>query len=93
MDDPIRKAVSVLRMYRDHSDEALYAELVGQGFEPRLAARLIEFLPMAYFRIMLAKSGACFSGDFQRELPDGTIVVRSLHTEPVWVASLEFAPC
>jgi len=65
--------------------------LVHAGIESLVAERLIEFLPMAYCRLMLAASGARFANVYRRELEDGTFEERLLSSEPVWNAVVSFA--
>ncbi|HEX9200286.1 MAG TPA: hypothetical protein VF865_12055 [Acidobacteriaceae bacterium] len=84
-------AVRIFRESPELSDDETIAKLVTYGFDPQLAARLVAFVPMAYFRIMLENSGAQFSDDFQQELPGGKVELRALTSEPLWGASLEFA--
>ena len=49
-----------------------------------LAARLIEFIPMAYCRIVLSKSGVHFSETFRRVDGDVLSPEQSLNSEPIW---------
>lgn len=87
----ISKAVSLFRTARSLGDEAIFRALVADRLEPRLAARLVEFVPMAYGRFLLEKSGARFSEYFQRMLPNGASEERRLSSEPVWNAAIAFA--
>jgi len=82
--DSIRKALLIFRASQDLQDEPLIEKLIAGGFEPTLATRLVEFLPIAYFRIMVEGSGAQFSEDFERDLPGGTVVVHPFDSEPLW---------
>jgi hypothetical protein len=62
------------------------------GIEPGLAVRFVEFVPLAYGRLLLAPSGAQFSSVFQRRLPNSAISEpRPLSSEPIWDAVLSFA--
>jgi hypothetical protein len=57
-----------------------------------IAARLVEFLPMAYCRLILADAGIRFSDRFQRKLADGGVSAeRLLASEPLWAETLSFA--
>jgi hypothetical protein len=87
----IAQAVSIFRFSPDLDEFAVFERLVSGGVERRLAARLVEFLPMAYVRVLLAKSGVRFPDCFERKLPSGALEKRLLVSEPVWNASLEFA--
>ena|ERR1039458_10452574 len=57
MDIEIAKAVTVFRNSPELADEQIYQALVNEGFERRLAARLVEFLPSAYCRAILEHTG------------------------------------
>jgi hypothetical protein len=70
MDESISKAVKVFRGYPDVEDEEIFRNLVEQGVERKLAARIVEFVPIAYSRLIPGKSGArgsliCFVAMFQ----------------------------
>jgi hypothetical protein len=87
----IATAVALLRTSPDLDDEALFAQLLGKGVERRTAARLIEFLPMAYTRIAIGNSGVRFPETFDRRLQDGTTQQYSFSSEPIWLAALAYA--
>ena len=53
--------------------------------------RLQAFVPMAYTRLMLEKSGARFSDYFEQEMQGGDVEKRMLSSDPVWNASMAFA--
>jgi len=91
MNEIIRKAVGIFRASRSAEDEELYRSLVQSGIEGEVATRLIEFLPMAYCRLILASSGARFPNVFRRALSDGTFEEKKLSSEPVWNAAVAFA--
>jgi|HubBroStandDraft_1064217.scaffolds.fasta_scaffold317370_2 hypothetical protein len=91
MDEFIVKALSVIRSSPGLDDEAIFERLVSSGIEPSLADRLQAFLPMAYTRLLLEKSGARFSDCFEEEMPDGEVTQRPLSSEPAWNASITFA--
>jgi hypothetical protein len=91
MNEIISKAVAIFRASRSAEDEELYRNLVKAGIAGEVAARLIEFLPMAYCRLILAASGARFPNVFRRVLADGTFEERPLSSEAVWNASVAFA--
>ena len=57
----ISRAVNIFRESPDSSDYEIYLRVVAAGVEPRHAARLVEFLPMAYCRLILAGTGTRFS--------------------------------
>ncbi len=92
MRNEIATALAVLRSSPELNDEEIYRALVKTGIERRLAARLVEFLPTAYCRVILEPTSARFPHTFQRRGKDGTIIEQiPLVSEPVWVAALEFA--
>jgi hypothetical protein len=91
MNESIAKAVSILRMSTDFDDDAVLNRIVSSGMERRLAARLVDFLPMAYARLLLERSGAVLPDFYFRLSPTGNLVQHSLDSEPVWKASIEFA--
>jgi hypothetical protein len=91
MNEIISKAVAVFRRLQSAQDDEVYYALVAAGIERQLAARLVEFLPLAYCRLILAATGARFSNTFCRVLKDGTFEERLLSDEPVWNAAVAFA--
>jgi hypothetical protein len=91
MNELIVKAVSIFRVSTDLDDDALLKRLVSDGVEHRLAARLVEFLPMAYARLMLEKSVARLPDSYLRMSTTGDLRTHPLDSEPVWNASIEYA--
>ena len=92
MNRAISEAVTIFRRFPDSSDEDIFRKLVAAGVERVAAARLIELLPMAYCRLILAGSGVKFCDHFQRKLSDGTVSPeRLLDSEPLWTEMLSFA--
>jgi hypothetical protein len=92
MNDLIAKAVATLRGSPSSTDGEIHRLLVADGIRPAIAARLVEFLPMAYCRLLLEHLGARFSRTFRRRLEDGEISAeRYLSSEPVWNAVVAFA--
>jgi hypothetical protein len=84
-------AVAIFREMPNSSDEEVFRKLVGTGVERQYAARLVEFLPMAYGRMLLGKAGVHFSEMFQRTIPsDDLTAERSLSSEPVWKEVVSF---
>jgi hypothetical protein len=66
-------------------DEELFVRLVEAGIERRMAARLVELLPIAYGRILLADSGIIFNENYQRMDNRGKISPeQSLASVPLW---------
>jgi hypothetical protein len=91
MDEYISRAVGLFRSSPHLADEAVFGALVKQGMGKGVAARLVEFLPMAYCRLILRNSGVRFSEMFRRALPDGSCQEKPLSSEPVWNAVVPFA--
>src|SRR5215469_7953080 len=92
MNPVIAEAVRIFRESPNSSDEEILRKLVATGCERVMAARLIEFLPMAYCRLLLADSGVRFSGCFQRKLADGRLSAEQrLSANPLWAEVISFA--
>jgi hypothetical protein len=92
VNDLIARTVAALRSSRYRGDGEIHRTLVADGIEPAVAARLVEFLPMAYCRLLLERSGARFSDMYRRRLNDGQISAeKPLSSEPLWNAVLAFA--
>jgi hypothetical protein len=89
--EAIRLALKFIRQSTADSDESIYEKLTAERLNPELAARLVEFLPIAYTRILLTSSGARFSNTFRRNLPDGTSRESEFSANPVWNAVESFA--
>jgi hypothetical protein len=82
----ISNAVGLLRQSQEKDDHSLFVDLVRIGLSRQLAARLVEFLPMAYCRVMLQGSGIQFSNSYRRAAQTGI-----LDAEPIWSAAYNFA--
>jgi len=92
MNSEIVTAVALLRELRTERDAVVHAALVSNGIEPRTAARLIELLPVAYCRSILANLGIQCPDEFRRRLPDGALSqARPLSSEPLWNDILAFS--
>jgi hypothetical protein len=92
MQAAIPMALSVFRSCPELTDEEIYRVLLSKGVERRLAARLVEFLPAAYCRVILEPTGARFSDTFQRFRKDGiTAKLVPLASGQVWTAALDYA--
>jgi hypothetical protein len=78
-------ALALLRKMPNASDNEIYNAFLLEGVDPHLAADFVDFIPLAYGRLLLANSGARFSDSFQRRLPDGQLSEsRPLSSEPIW---------
>lgn len=91
MDDDICKALLIFRTSAKLGDEELFRTLVNQGMKKKLAARLVEFLPIAYCRLILRSTGARFSNAFRRVQPNGETQQQLLSSDPIWRGIVRFA--
>ena len=91
MTEDIAKAVSIFRTLPELEDYAIYERLMAEGVERQRAARLVEFLPIIYCRLILRNSGARFSSTFQRSVPGGAPVEQPFSSQPVWDEAVAFA--
>ena len=90
--DAIAQAVALLRSRTDLGDVAIYRELARHGVERPIAARLVEFLPMVYCRLIFLKSGLRFPETYRRALSDGTYSPSvSLSGDTLWNEAKKFA--
>jgi hypothetical protein len=90
--DAIAQAVALLRSRTDLGDVAIYRELARHGVERPIAARLVEFLPMVYCRLIFLKSGLRFPETYRRALTDGTYSPSvSLSGDTLWNEAKKFA--
>jgi hypothetical protein len=90
--DAIALAVALLRSRTHLDDVAIYRELAGHGVERPTAARLVEFLPMVYCRLIFLKSGLRFPVTYRRALSDGTYSSSvSLSGDTLWNEAKKFA--
>jgi hypothetical protein len=86
MQPAIAETVAILREFPNASDEEILQKLLAILCERVVAARLVEFVPMAYCRLLLADSGVRFSDRFQRKMADGNLSAeRFVEVEPLWV--------
>ncbi len=92
MREDIVNTLKVLRENPQLGDEELYVRLVEAGIERRMAARLVEFLPIAYGRILLADSGIIFNENYQRMNNRGKISPEQpLASLPLWNEIVTYA--
>jgi hypothetical protein len=92
MELQIEKAAALFRCSRCLRDDEIFEMFLLSGMERRLAARLVELLPMAYCRIVLGCRGVRFADTYRRILPSGGISEeRELSSEPVWGAVVAHA--
>ena len=92
MNAGISKTVAILREFPNVSDEEILRKVLAAGVERVVASRLVEFLPLAYTRLILSESGVGFCDRFQRKLADGSLSAeRRLDSEPLWAEIVSFA--
>ncbi len=90
--DAIAQAVALLRSRTDLGDVAIYRELARRGVKRPIAARLVEFLPTVYCRLIFLKSGLRFPETYRRALSDGTYSPSvSLSGDTLWNEAKKFA--
>jgi hypothetical protein len=89
MNEAIARALTIFRGSPGLDDEGVFRALVNQGVERLLAARLVEFLPIAYCRVLLLNSGVRFSNSFARAV--SPLKIQSLSCESVWIPFLAYA--
>lgn len=90
--ESISIAIRILCDSPDLSDEYVFEELVKAGVERVYAARLIEFIPSVYCRLLLSQSGVRFSGKFLRESNShGGSPEHLLASDPVWLEIAGYA--
>lgn len=90
--DAIVEAVALLRSRMDLGEIAIFRELASRGVERPTAARLVEFIPMVYCRLIFLKSGLRFSETYRRALPNGTYSASvSLSSDKLWNEAKRFA--
>ena len=88
----IARAVELFRSTPALKDEAIFRVLVLEGAEPRVAARCVEFLPLAYSRMLLLEAGLPrFPESFMRLLGNGEFKTSRFDSDPVWNAIVTFA--
>jgi hypothetical protein len=89
VNEAITKCLTIFRSSPELDDQSVFRELVEKGIQRSLAARVVEFLPIAYCRLLLLKSGVQFSDTFTRSA--SPLKIQSLSSEPVWVSLLAYA--
>ena len=85
----IAQAVTTMRRVPDADDLSLFGALRELGMKAPLAARLVEFVPLVYCRLLLSRAGVHFSDYFRRGNAESELT--PFVSDPVWNAVLEFA--
>ena len=86
-----REVVRAFRQYPDAEDEELFRKLIARGHEREIVARAIEFLPIAYVRLMFESRGVEFEGSYDRATPSQGTHTSLFTDDPIWHAAIEFA--
>jgi hypothetical protein len=73
------------------SDEEVVQQLVRAGIDPLKAARIVEFTPAVFVRLLLGRIGVRFSESFVRQAGKFSSTQQPLESQPVWVEVNEFA--
>ncbi len=86
------EAVRIFLANRSAGEDELVEMIVGQIGDRELAERLVEFLPLAFGRVILQRAGVRLPGVFRRMLDDGNFAPECpLAWEPMWKPVMEFA--
>ena len=92
MRDALQRAVAVFRNNPQADDSELVDALCAAGIERSVADAVVVFLPIAFTRVVMQKSGVTFSDAYIRARSDGTFSRElSLHEHPVFVAATQLA--
>jgi hypothetical protein len=89
VDEAIAIALEIFRNSADLDDESVFQAVVDKGVERSLASRIVEFLPIAYCRVLFINSGVQFSNSFTRGM--SPLKIQSLSLVPEWVFFLAYA--
>jgi hypothetical protein len=89
VNEAIASDLTIFRNSPELNDESVFRALVDQGVERWLAARIVEFLPIAYCRVLLLNSRVQFSKSFTRAT--SPLKLQSLSCIPVWIPLLAYA--
>ena len=90
--EAIRRAVPVFTAYPGEDVYVIRDELVKAGVPPRLAADVVEFLPLAVARAVMDGMGIHFAEEYVRRSPQGRVIEQKrLTDEPVYREALAAA--
>jgi len=89
VNEAIASALTIFRTSPELDDESVFRALVGEGIERSLAAHIVEFLPLAYCRVLFLNSGVRFSDSFTRSTSPPKM--HSFSLLPEWVFFLAHA--
>jgi len=92
MTEDIAKAVAAFRVSPNFDDDEVYRVLVRGGMQTQTASLLVNFLPMAYFRVVFTDRVAEISNEFCVHPSEGSPSAwRQLSSEPLWDEVMAFA--
>ncbi len=91
MHEIITTAVQIFRKHPEEEDVDIYEHLLEAGINKHTAARLLEFLPLAYGRTMIARSGAKLCQTYHRMDEHGHLIERPLESQPLWHEVVAYA--
>jgi hypothetical protein len=85
-------AVQIFLKHPSATESELVGKISAGVGSSDLAERLVEFVPLAFGRIILVRAGVQLPGRFVRMLDDGTFTPECpLEAEPVWKPAMDFA--
>src|SRR5215471_18165673 len=92
INNDIAKTVAAFRESPNFDDDEIYRLLVKGGMQSQTASRLVNFLPMAYFRVVFTDRVAEISNEFCVHPSEGSPSAwRQLSSEPLWDEVMAFA--
>lgn len=92
LNEDISMVITLFRHRPYLSDLEIYKTLVSKGVEKQRAARLVEFLPIVFNRLILAKNGIKFPNTFRQNLTDGGFFPeKEITSMPIWQEIFSFA--
>jgi hypothetical protein len=87
----ISRAVNIFRELPESSDLRNLPQSSRAGVKPKHAARLVEFLPVAYCRLIFAGTGTRFADMFRRRLHDDALSPERTLASDAWTEVMRFA--
>lgn len=92
MESVVRWTVAAFTSNPEADDGEILRLLVGAGISDAAADRAVAFVPLAFSRVLMAKSGGHFSDDYMQADASGRVSARArLRDDPVFEAALQAA--
>lgn len=92
MENPIRRTLEIMRASPTMTEQEISNCLVEEGVDQDIASCLVDYIPMAYTRIMYASVGLKFAQTYRRMDKKGRLLPeRELVSEPLWNEVLAYA--